>query len=152
MSTFVPDGTWREIVRHTPLVSIDLLVFDDADRVLLGLRTNEPARGTWFVPGGRVRKDETLDAAFARLTETELGIRRDRADSTLRGVYEHLYDTNYADEPGTGTHYVVLGHDLRAIPDLAALPCDQHAEWRWAEIPALLADPQVHENTKAYFR
>ncbi|XNM60517.1 NUDIX domain-containing protein [Escherichia coli] len=30
-------------------------------------------RVTGFVPGGRVQKDETLEAAFERLTMAELG-------------------------------------------------------------------------------
>ena len=30
----------------------------------MGQRTNEPARGSWFVPGGRILKDEPLDEAM----------------------------------------------------------------------------------------
>ena len=63
-----------EVVRLAPLVAIDLIVADADSRVLVGQRRNRPARGTWFVPGGRIRKDERLDAAFTRLVETELGI------------------------------------------------------------------------------
>lgn len=55
-----------EIVRLTPLVSIDLIVLDQAGDVLLGRRVNRPAQGMWFVPGGRIRKDETLADAFKR--------------------------------------------------------------------------------------
>jgi hypothetical protein len=40
-----------------PLVSIDLIIRDNADRVLLGLRNNEPAKGYFFVPGGIILKD-----------------------------------------------------------------------------------------------
>ena len=40
-----------EVVRDSPLVSIDLVVRDDAGRALLGYRVNAPARNTWFVSG-----------------------------------------------------------------------------------------------------
>jgi colanic acid biosynthesis protein WcaH len=61
------------VVTLTPLVSIDLVVVDEEGYILVGKRTNEPAYGTWFVPGGRVNKDETLDAAFERIATDELG-------------------------------------------------------------------------------
>ena len=65
--------TFRTVVASTPLVSIDLVVQDAEGAVLLGQRLNRPAQGFWFVPGGRIMKNETLDAAFRRLTADELG-------------------------------------------------------------------------------
>lgn len=62
------------VVRLTPLISIDLIVTDGNRRVLVGHRRNRPAQGTWFVPGGRVDKDESLDAAFKRVVSNELGV------------------------------------------------------------------------------
>jgi colanic acid biosynthesis protein WcaH len=97
-----------EVVERTPLVSIDLVVQDRAGRVLLGRRTREPAKNTWFVPGGRIRKNETLDAAFSRITAAELGAPLARSQARLLGVYTHLYETNFAEAAGIGTHYVVL--------------------------------------------
>ncbi|MFZ9336231.1 MAG: biopolymer transporter ExbD [Burkholderiaceae bacterium] len=57
----LPENLFRSVVAHAPLVAIDLVVQDRQRRVLLGWRRNPPARGYWFVPGGRVRKDETLE-------------------------------------------------------------------------------------------
>src|SRR4051812_4136657 len=107
MSSFLDHDIFRCVVQSAPLVSIDLLVRDRRGRYLLGRRKNRPAQGAWFVPGGRVWKDETLDAAFLRLTQAELGRRVARAAAELAGVYEHLYDDNFA---GTdfSTHYIVL--------------------------------------------
>ena len=51
----IPDAEWRTIVEHVPIVSVDLIVTHD-DGIVLGKRTNEPAKGEWFPPGGRVRK------------------------------------------------------------------------------------------------
>jgi colanic acid biosynthesis protein WcaH len=39
-------------------VSVDLVLVRDGREVLLGLRTNRPAQGSWFVPGGRILKNE----------------------------------------------------------------------------------------------
>jgi len=42
----VPAEDWPRIVEHVPLVSVDLLV-RDGDGVVVGKRTNEPAKGEW---------------------------------------------------------------------------------------------------------
>ena len=55
-----------EVIKHTPLVSIDLIVRNGKDQILVGLRTNEPAKGFWFVPGGRILKNERITEAFKR--------------------------------------------------------------------------------------
>jgi len=151
IATRLPQREFLEVVARAPLVSIDLIVRDATGRILLGLRRNAPARGYWFVPGGCVRKNETLDIAFGRITFDELGVTASRADARFLGVYEHFYDENAGDQPGFGTHYVVLGH---ALPSgmIVTPPPEQHSEYRWLSVEGLLSDPQVHEYTKAYFR
>jgi len=140
-----------QIVRNAPLVSIDLIVRDERDRVLVGMRLNRPAQGSWFVPGGRIYKDERLEAAFERITRTELGTAMPRSSARLLGVYEHLYEDNSLDVPGVSTHYVVLGHQLRVQADALALPEAQHSRYRWVAIEELLRDTTVHANARAYF-
>lgn len=141
-----------EVVRHTPLISIDLVVRDEADRVLVGLRLNRPAKSSWFVPGGRIYKDERLDAAFERVTMTELGRAFPRTSARSLGVYEHLYDDNALEVPGVSTHYVVLGYEFRVDATTITLPEAQHSRFRWMSLDELMNDPSVHANTRAYFR
>jgi colanic acid biosynthesis protein WcaH len=148
----LPPERWAAVVRDAPLVSFDLVVRDDAARVLLGLRTNAPARGTWFVPGGVVRKNEPLAAAFRRLTGEELGHARALEDSRLLGVHEHFYPDNFSDDPSFGTHYVVMVRELSLATPAEALPRAQHSRYRWWPVAELLADPLVHEHVKRYFR
>ncbi|HKI51999.1 MAG TPA: GDP-mannose mannosyl hydrolase [Geothermobacteraceae bacterium] len=140
---------FQAIVTHTPLVSIDLIVHDRQGRVLLGWRRNRPAQGCWFVPGGRVNKDESLAAAFRRLSRVELGVELNRDTASFRGVFEHFYSDCFAGGQ-TSTHYVVLAHDL-LVDGLAQLPLAQHSDFRWFSPEELIADPQVHENVKVYF-
>ena len=140
-----------QLVRTGPLVSIDLIVRDDANRVLLGLRINQPVRGFWFTPGGRIQKGELLDDAFARITQTELGVTLPRADGRLVGVFEHLHDHNFAGVQGVGTHYIVLAYELRVAHLLGALPETQHEAYRWFWPLELREDPGVHPYVKAYF-
>ena len=70
---WIPDEVWSDIVEHVPIPSVDLLVVTD-DGLLLAKRQNEPAKGEWFVPGGRIHKGESLEEAVHRVAREELGV------------------------------------------------------------------------------
>lgn len=144
--------TFLEVVRNAPLVSIDLIVRNGDGAVLLGLRSNEPARGMWFVPGGRIRKGERIAEAIGRISREEIGAELPAEDGRFLGVFEHIYESNFAGQDGFGTHYVVLAYEFLLGEPPAAMPADQHSQFRWAAPAELLADEHVHPNTKAYFR
>ena len=144
------------VVKNAPLVSIDLVIVDEDGRILVGKRTNEPALGTWFVPGGRIVKDETLDGAFERIAIDELGPGGwSRADATPLGVFEHFYSTNFTGSGDVGTHYVVIAYAINAgNVDLEQLPLDQHAAFEWVSSGGATVDGgtvAVHDYTEAYF-
>jgi len=138
----------------TPLVSIDLVVQNARGEILLGRRLNRPARDSWFVPGGRVLKNERLDAAFMRLTLEELGVRFGRERARLLGVFEHFYDDTVFGPAAVagGTHYIVICYGLvlddGGLPSI--LPKEQHSSYRWWNIQEAQADPQVHRHTATY--
>jgi colanic acid biosynthesis protein WcaH len=138
------------IVDATPLVSIDLIIRHGDGRALLGQRLNRPARGSWFVPGGRIRKNELVQEALRRISERELGV--SIGSATLAGVFDHIYEDNFLGAPGVNTHYVVLAFAAGLPPKIVLTPDEQHSELRWWSVKDLLAEPLVHENTKAYFR
>ena len=140
------------MVRLTPLVSIDIVVRLPDGRALLGRRSNEPAKGTFFVVGGRITKNETVAAAFQRLTVAELGIAAELHQARFLGHYDHFYPANALGQPGFGTHYVVLGYELMLPAEPPALPKAQHDAYVWMTPQAILNSGEVHENTKAYFR
>lgn len=149
---WIPPEHFKTIVRYSPLVSLDLVILDERGHVLVGLRRNEPARNTWFVPGGIIRKDETLDSAFGRILFAETGLSKARRDAHHIGLFEHFYPTNRYLDTGYGTHYVVNAYRIE-LPSRPAIHLDdQHAEIRWMVPRDLLAAPDVHENTKIYFR
>ncbi|KML46352.1 MULTISPECIES: GDP-mannose mannosyl hydrolase [Burkholderia] len=147
------NASFLQVIGNSPLISIDLIVPDGQGRFLLGRRTNQPAKGYWFAPGGRIRKNERMNDAYRRLCDMELGLRNlELADATLQGVHEHFYDSNFAGVTGLSTHYVVLAYEMPPTPiDLSTLPPDQHTDYRWATPAELLEDETVHHYTKAYF-
>lgn len=145
------DQDFAALVRLGPLVSIDLVLRDPAGACLVGLRTNAPAKGTWFVPGGCIRKNERRTDAFARILKTETGLEYPFAQARLLGAYDHIYPDNRFGDPAFNTHYVVLGYTLTLAERPQIRGDDQHRDLRWLAPAELLAAPDVHANTKAYF-
>jgi len=140
---------FKTVIASTPLISIDFIVKNDKQQVLLGQRVNKPAKGYWFTPGGRILKNESLELAWQRLIELELGLSGVKAD--FRGVYQHFYDDNISDCELT-THYVVLAYEVLSNCELLSLPNEQHSKYRWFSESELLNDVDVHEHTKWYFQ
>lgn len=139
------------IIKSTPLVSIDLIIQDNQRRFLLGKRVNRPAKGYWFVPGGRIMKNETVSDAFKRVSFTETGNNISIFDASLLGVYDHIYNDNVFAKKGINTHYVVLAYLVKLQEDLEIFPDTQHSEIKWWTKNNLLKSSDVHQNTKAYF-
>lgn len=147
----LPLNEFAKVVEHTPLVSIDLIMGDGEGRILLGKRTHSPAKDKWFVPGGRMFKNEKISSAFARLLHDELNSTAETFSFQFRGVYQHFYDDSFFSDR-LSTHYVVLAYSLRLTNSgLLALPYKQRSEYRWARQAELLEDADVHPHTKWYF-
>ena len=152
MSHKLPAAVFKAVVQATPLISIDLIVRNQHGQVLLGQRVNRPAQGFWFVPGGRIYKDETMAAAFTRLTHEELGLQATLAEARFLGPFEHFYADNVFDSDFS-THYVVLGYALSVGElDLQALPASQHQRYRWFTTTEILHNPEVHVHTQWYLQ
>jgi colanic acid biosynthesis protein WcaH len=139
------------LIRDAPLVSIDLIVRNEMKQVLLGKRSNAPAKGQWFVPGGRVYKDERLHQALERVIGEELGVLGASTSAEFLGVFEHLYDDNVLGDPTFGTHYIVLAHQLHLDLNLDRLPRLEHGEYRWWSPAQIVTSHEVHPYTQAYF-
>lgn len=158
---FLDQPTFSTVIASTPLVSIDLVVINTNGQVLLGKRLNRPAKNYWFVPGGRILKNEPLTEAFKRLTRDELGQEFTIEQASLLGPFDHFYADNvFSDSALSGnfsvtdnsTHYVAIVYYLKLDSQLDNLPLAiQHDGYKWVDVPSLLSDEKVHIHTKWYF-
>ena len=149
---YLNEATFATVVANTPLVAIDLIIKNNLDQVLLGQRLNRPAKGFWFVPGGRIFKDEPIATAFGRLALGELGQELSFENAALLGNYEHFYKDSIFEDKAISTHYVCLAYLVGLTRELKSLPLHvQHSGYKWFDVRVLLNDPEVHQNTKRYF-
>lgn len=147
----IDDEQFLKIINSTPLVSVDLIIENDNGEILLGKRCNRPAQGFWFVPGGRIRKNEIIADAFTRISKTELGTTLSITNAQLLGAYNHIYQDNFLGKEGINTHYVVLAYKLKWHNSHTIHGDNQHSELTWWLQAELLDNTEVHANTKAYF-
>ncbi|WP_273070558.1 GDP-mannose mannosyl hydrolase [Alteromonas australica] len=148
--SFLSQEVFTTVIDSTPLISIDLVVENEHGELLFGLRNNRPAKGFWFVPGGRILKNETLDAAFERLTKNELGVCFNRSNARLLGAWEHFYeDSVFGESPST--HYIALAYHLIVTKNHLHLPFgEQHSSYLWKEKRLASSDESIHQYSKNY--
>jgi ADP-ribose pyrophosphatase YjhB (NUDIX family) len=104
-----------------PIVGVGVAVVD-AGKILLVRRGNEPGKGLWAVPGGKVGYGERLRAAAARELREETGFEVEVGDVIWAG--EHL---------GEGRH-IVLVDFLGTVISGSLAAGDDAVEVRWVPL------------------
>ena len=141
--------TFKTVIENTPLVSIDLCLVCD-DQLLLGKRNNDPLKGEWFTPGGRIHKNENWQHALLRIVKVELCLSDTAVESfSLMGVWDHFYNNSALDQ-NISTHYVNLPHyaEFKSKPQITL--DDQHGEFEWFDLSVLAKDERFHLYIRNY--
>jgi ADP-ribose pyrophosphatase YjhB (NUDIX family) len=125
----IPSELYRQILAVMPIVCVDLLVIDIDGRLLLLQRRDEPARGRWWFPGGRVHLGETRAEAAVRKLNEECGLCPDECS-----IAELITaDVMLSDDQGRLRHAVSTVFRIETSKMAAPLQLDEHseaAEWR----------------------
>lgn len=69
----IPEKQYKRILKMVPICCVDIVIHSGRKFILLK-RLNYPAKGKWWVPGGRVEKGETLEKAVLRKAREETGL------------------------------------------------------------------------------
>lgn len=141
--------TFKSVVESTPLVSIDLCLVCNG-QILLGKRSNEPLKGRWFTPGGRIHKNEAWQGALLRIAKVELALSGIAVeDFSLMGMWDHFY-INSALDQNISTHYVNLPHyaEFKSKPQITL--DDQHENWGWFDLDTVAIDEGIHQYVRNY--
>ena len=152
----LPNNLWKAVVSNAPIFAIDLLCVsqneNDQPSILLGLRNNNPAKNSFFVPGGRIFKNETRSEAFHRITSSELSTPLNLFDSSFYGIYEHFYSNSFFSDHIT-SHYIV---ETRLIYNISCINIKtdcQHSEFTWISRDQYLSNDipaNIHKYTHDY--
>ena len=154
---FLKEKSFKNIVKNSPIAAIDLCILNDSKEILLGKRINHPAKSFFFVPGGRIRKGETLFNSTKRIVNSEINheiTERDFNKLSLLGVFQHFYDDNFCGNKLFSSHYVVIVYivPLKILKKAKTVIFnDQHDEYIWYD-KKLGKDLLIHPYCKEYVK
>ena len=115
-----------------PIACLDLVIIQSG-KVLLVKRNKEPAKGQFWLPGGRIFRNETFDDAAKRIALGETGLQINNI-KTL-GADNIIFDTDPFGH-GKGTHTITCV--VKCIPATPDVHVDQnHDDFFWW-------DPRMH--------
>lgn len=140
---WISEETFGECLSKLPEATVELVVEHDGG-VLVAKRTNEPAKGEWFWPGGRLLKGETFEQAVRRIAAEELSI--EVAIQRQLGAFNHYWE-DISGRAFDSRHTVNVVYHVTPQgehPDIEL--DDQHAEYRIISGP----DPSLHEYVNRY--
>ena len=133
---------YRRIMETMPVVCIDCVVRNEKGEYLLLKRANEPLKGEYWVPGGRLHRNELLEDAVHRKMREELGIAVEILECL--GFYEEFFEKT-AQDAANGFHAISFLYLVRPLKDEIELDA-QSSDWGWFEdIPARL---RGHKNLR----
>jgi len=143
----------------TQFVSVDLLVKHN-EKFLMGKRVNQPAKGYWFNPGGKVYKNESIKEALKRVLKNEVGLDwNEVSNCEFIAPFEHVYSNNFRDN-SYETHYVSMAYILKIkegdikegiVDKIEESMKLQHEEIKWFSLSEILSNNEVHKFVKNFF-
>ncbi len=141
----IPDDLYRQIHATMPIPCVDAIMYHEG-HILLCKRTNNPAKGLYWFPGGRVLKGETLHDAVKRKVREETGLEVTIQENL--GVDE----TMFPDGPFGGATHTINALFL-VTPSTTDVVMDaQHDALLWCTETPLDAHPYVRTYMERVFR
>ena len=109
-------------------VGVGVYLFDEKNRLLLGLRKSPHGQGTWCPPGGHLEYGESFESAAKRETKEETGLSIKEGDLSVCGVTNDFFKES-------GKHYITIHLRAQKFEGIAqVLEPEKCAEWRWFEL------------------
>ena len=127
-----PDD-YNQVLSLVPIVCVDCIVVNDRGEYLLVRRANEPFKSEFWIPGGRVYKNERLINAVHRKMREEIGVEVEIIRNV--GFFEEFLEKT-AQDIENGAHTVSIVYLVK--PKNLDIKIDgQSSEWAWFnELPA----------------
>ena len=126
----IPLSLYDQIVELIHISSVEAII-SKGNSLLFLRRQNNPAKGQWWFPGGRIRKGETLGEALYREVKEETGL--EVIESKLINVYSRIFD---------GRHDISIAYLCKCKGDKILLN-DEHSEYRYFKSPPKSIHPYL---------
>jgi colanic acid biosynthesis protein WcaH len=132
---FITNSEYYTCVKNLPIATVDVVIFNkEKNRTLLFRRLNEPAKGKYYILGGRINKNEKiLDAALRKLKE-EINLKINSQGLAYIGITEEFFPNSIFKK--MKSNFIVMNYVLTLKNNLIEkLQLDsQHSGFRWFDI------------------
>lgn len=123
----LPINDYKHIAANMPILCVDMVAVKDG-KYLLVKRDNNPLKGQWWVPGGRMLRGETPEEAVHRKMKEEVGL--DVNIISRIGFYNEIFTENELDIDYVHTLSVVF---IVSVKDGEVKLDKQSTEYKWAD-------------------
>ncbi len=124
----IPREIYQQIVEYAAIPTVDIIFLDKDKKVLLWLRTNEPLQWSYYIPGWRIEKGETIIQAALRKAKEETSLIIDETKLQFVGTYDDIFDSS-----------AFIWLSTHCIPSIFVYRLDEH------EVPHIHCDSQHSE-------
>ena len=125
----IPEEDYKKFIENMPICCIDLIIFHEG-KVLLVKRKYEPEKGQWWVPGGRIYKNEKLKEAIIRKAKEETGIKIKKYN--LSGAYDYMSNKSPFKDLKSGTHTPVIVFLVESIDSKVKID-ETSSDYKWID-------------------
>ena len=134
----IPQETYNTIISNVPIACVDIAILVRG-YVLLVKRKDKPAKGQWWLPGGRILKGELMQEASVRKAKEEVGI------VCHAGKIIHTAETIFEDGPcGISIHSINSCFLMKPITHSFWVTLDSHhEEYKWVNEITIDMNPYV---------
>lgn len=124
----IPRNEYKIIMENMPILCVDLIIQKDK-RILVGLRKDQPLKEEWWLPGGRIFKNERLREAVIRKAKEELNLKV-IIEKEL-GTYEMMEEKGLFGDLKTGIHTLSVVFQVYPLNEKEIKLNESHEEYKW---------------------
>ena len=98
---FLSESQYRSVLDSVPICCVDIIIQYDGKILLIHRKESEDMGDLWWIPGGRIHKNETFENAVKRkaLVETGLCVNIIKKGQSYEGFYE-------SKKSSSGIHFI----------------------------------------------
>lgn len=138
----IRESLYAKIISVMPIPSVEAIVLNEKDELLVLKRKNCPAKDEWWFPGGRMRRGETFEETLNREVREETGL--DVKIIRFLGAYNRIFPER---------HDVSIVFLCRCNSENVVLN-NEHSEYRFLKTSESLTNlhPELKKVVKDAFR
>lgn len=130
---YIDKDLYIKILDSVPITTVDIVILNKKkDKILLFKRNNDPLKGVYYTPGGRINKNEPLNNAVIRKGKEELNLDLNFNNLKYLGIIEEFFEKSSFESIKVHCINVVYSYILE---DNIEINLDQqHENYNWFDV------------------